>query len=580
MEYEEGLEGDIVPDISFPQPTSGFVFEDEDEENEEIIDDEEVEPSNEFYSKRQESSVDNRGRQHGNKKGSQPRQNKQFSGSIPELVKQFVTYFHRYIQERNVAEIQSMYENSWNKLTEKFFFNSPWPSADLIAPLVENDRVFLMLYNEMYYRHIYGKMSPTQEQRFASFKNYCDFFEFLLHSNADLPLELPKQWLWDIINEFIYQFQSFAAYSSQLKNKSEEELNNLKANPQIWSASVVIRYLDSIIKKSNIVALLEEQNSHNVQKGVESSNMGTHTLFSQLGYFSIIGLLRIHVMLADYHSALKTVAPIQLFTKGMFTLVSACYISLYYHVGYVYMVTRRFVDAIKVFTAILLFINRTRQYHTRSYQYDEIVKKNEKMFSLLAICLSICPQRVEENIHTMLRDKFSDKMQRIQKGEEGVIEELFLAGCPKFVSPCTPNYNAPEADNKAGHFSGTEISRVQVKVFVNEVMQQTLLPNIRSFLKLYSTIGLSKLAGFLEVDQETLREQLICYKHKCRTLVYNGGAPASGEKASSSDIDFFVDGDMIHIIDSKTQRRYSEFFLRHINKFDEIISDLEKTGRV
>jgi hypothetical protein len=33
---------------------------------------------------------------------------------------------------------------------------------------------------------------------------------------------------------------------------------------------------------------------------------------------------------------------------------------------------------------------------------------------------------------------------------------------------------------------------------------------------------------------------------------------------------------MVHITDTKVQRRYSEFFIRHIHKFDEIISDVSK----
>ena len=32
---------------------------------------------------------------------------------------------------------------------------------------------------------------------------------------------------------------------------------------------------------------------------------------------------------------------------------------------------------------------------------------------------------------------------------------------------------------------------------------------------------------------------------------------------------------MVHIYDAKVQRRYSEFFIRNINKFEEIITDVE-----
>ncbi len=33
---------------------------------------------------------------------------------------------------------------------------------------------------------------------------------------------------------------------------------------------------------------------------------------------------------------------------------------------------------------------------------------------------------------------------------------------------------------------------------------------------------------------------------------------------------------MIHIADTKVTRRYGDFFIRHINKFSEIIKTLEK----
>jgi len=59
-------------------------------------------------------------------------------------------------------------------------------------------------------------------------------------------------------------------------------------------------------------------------------------------------------------------------------------------------------------------------------------------------------------------------------------------------------------------------------------------------------------------------------------LVWTGDAPLNGDWAFSSDVDFYLDKDMVHITDTKVQRKYSEFFIRHIHKFDEIISDVSK----
>jgi len=57
----------------------------------------------------------------------------------------------------------------FNRLTEKFFQKAPWPEADAIAPIVNNDPHFLILYRELYYRHIYARLTPTIEHRFGSY---------------------------------------------------------------------------------------------------------------------------------------------------------------------------------------------------------------------------------------------------------------------------------------------------------------------------------------------------------------------------------------------------------------------------
>jgi translation initiation factor 3 subunit L len=39
---------------------------------------------------------------------------------------------------------------------------------------------------------------------------------------------LPNVWLWNMVDEFLYQFQSFAQYRSKLTTKSQEEIELLK----------------------------------------------------------------------------------------------------------------------------------------------------------------------------------------------------------------------------------------------------------------------------------------------------------------------------------------------------------------
>ena len=43
-------------------------------------------------------------------------------------------------------------------------------------------------------------------------------------SEGPVQLELPEQWLWDIIDEFIYQYQVFCTWRSKITSKTPDEL--------------------------------------------------------------------------------------------------------------------------------------------------------------------------------------------------------------------------------------------------------------------------------------------------------------------------------------------------------------------
>jgi len=101
------------------------------------------------------------------------------------------------------------------------------------------------------------------------------------------------------------------------------------------------------------------------------------------------------------------------------------------------------------------------------------------------------------------------------------------------------------------------------------------LPTIRSFLKLYTTIGLPKLAALLEQDEATFREHLQCLKHKTHGLAWVGGPPLSGEWTSSADVDFYVDNDIAHVADTSISRKHSDYFVKQIIKLEEIIANLK-----
>ena len=206
--------------------------------------------------------------------------------------------------------------------------------------------------------------------------------------------------------------------------------------------------------------------------------------------------------------------------------------------------------------------------------FDQISKQNDQMYTLLAICLVLHPMRIDESVHSQLREKYSDKMIRLQKADMTEFESCFSFACPKFLSPVPPNYEPSEAMPANVH---KEPFMLQLKVFMGEVDQQHLIPTIRSYLRLYTTLPISKLSAFQFMDEEKLRMILMCFKHKMKNVVWTkGGSGLEGEFQSASEVDFYIDKDMIHIADTKVARRYGDFFIRQIHKFEELNKTLKK----
>lgn len=102
-----------------------------------------------------------------------------------------------------------------------------------------------------------------------------------------------------------------------------------------------------------------------------------------------------------------------------------------------------------------------------------------------------------------------------------------------------------------------------------------MIPTLRSFLKLYTTMSIDKLAAFLEMDADELRTQLLMFKQRSRQQKWINGNLLEGEIVSTSDLDFCIKQDMIHIAESKVGRRYGDWFLRNITRFQDVIATLE-----
>ncbi|KAK3212944.1 hypothetical protein Dsin_017650 [Dipteronia sinensis] len=64
------------------------------------------------------------------------------------------------------------------------------------------------------------------------------------------------------------------------------------------------------------------------------------------------------------------------------------------------------------------------------------------------------------------------------------------------------------------------------------------------------------------------------YKHKTHAV------DSEGKISSNADLDFYINDDMIHVVDSKPVKRYGDYFLRQIMKFEGVINDMDRVKLV
>jgi translation initiation factor 3 subunit L len=320
-----------------------------------------------------------------------------------------------------------------------------------------------------------------------------------------------------------------------LKGDNEEELQVLRDNPNTWGCYSVLNVLYSLIQRSQISEQLAA-----IKRGEDSAlyagEYGGRPLYRMLGYFSIIGLLRVHCLLGDFSLALKTLDDIELNKKAMFARVMAAHFSTYYYVGFSYMMMRRYADAIRMFSHILVYVSRTKNFQKNS-QYDSIAKKNDQMYALIAICVAFHPTRLDDTIHTALREKYGEQFNRMQRGGPEalpIFKEMFKQACPKFISPTAPDFENAE--------NNLDPMEHHLAIFMDEVKNNMWSPTVKSYLKLYTTMDLKKLAGFLEKEPEELRHWLLVNKQRSRQTRWTEGALLDGDVFNSSDLDYALEG--------------------------------------
>jgi translation initiation factor 3 subunit L len=410
-------------------------------------------------------------------------------------------------------------------------------------------------------RHITVKLKPQLNDHLNSWSNYCKLFELIVKA-PDVQLCVSTQWIYDITQEFAYQFQGFCQYRCQHGHQSTEVARVLQEHRDAWNYPEVISILNKLIKAGK---------AKSVQAGERLS------VIQQFGYFASIELARLDCLAGDYSSSLAAIAHLKLNDrKELFVTLPICYFNVYYHIGVCNMMLKRFDESLDVLGEIILNVIRMLKpgaaASLRPGVESTLRRMVERAMGLAAILITIKPNhRIEDQVKDAIESKFGDKMRRLQNGDRTSAVELFEGSCPKFITLGVPEFG-----------SGLNVHNVamnnQSNVLVTEVMQHIPFLKIRSLLNLYSSIDISKLSRFVELSDSDLICALLSLKNKQLQAM-------SGSKTGKplSDIHFYVDGGVL-IVDSSPVRSdltaaNEKHFAAGVKKHYEIMNHLNKTFR-
>mmetsp|Transcript_79 Transcript_79/g.114 ORF Transcript_79/g.114 Transcript_79/m.114 type:complete len:603 (+) Transcript_79:22-1830(+) len=566
---------------------------------------------------------------------------------VNKELKDFVFDLHDATRRSYMTEeIRRLYEVEFVDMSEKYCDKTPWPSTEAMSRQCigmdgKADALFLCIYKELAYRHLFAKLKANAQDRDEAWSNYCELFDRLL-AQDDLQTQLTPGWVFDILHEFVYQFQSFCQTrggrhtgikTSPFLDDEDSPHENIEAFPpddqqSSWQASIVIGYLHEFAKYA-------------------TAKKAPSQLHKEFGYFALAARCRLETLLGDYGAAVDCLACLTdpLDETCPLAQVWSCRLNVLYHLGFALLMLERYTDAIKVLDALIAPLARLHKAYGGFTQRalppaspppEQVQKSFDRSLGLLALAHHLSSGGkakrhtdlgIDDASKHAIKEKFADKLALIDQiqivstsSEAGtksltILASLLTASCPKIIVPAAhslPTLSSPlKADNPEIHAAADlpsapvstskhgqlDAYNQQIRLFTSHVQHYLRLAKIRSYLQLYTSIGIEKLARFNDASPQTFHAQLIGLKHtmllKCLppgtsipTTGISTTSPATQDEidlvstphaestsqgsiyaTSLLDLHFYVDGDMIHVNEPKGIVRYDDFFIRQINKF-------------
>mmetsp|Transcript_67899 Transcript_67899/g.196553 ORF Transcript_67899/g.196553 Transcript_67899/m.196553 type:complete len:528 (+) Transcript_67899:132-1715(+) len=499
---------------------------------------------------------------------------------VPQTLTDFVFDLYDSVTLSQLPEEQGrLYNTVLRELSAKYFATSPWPSTQSIASECNGDPLFLALYREFTHRHWHAVSRPTLRDRMEGWDVYRELFDELLETAEDdcTPSASgpPKvftipEWTFDILHEFVYQFQGFCQFRTTLYASASKHNLLGEGEPSGKAPHHVVENL-AILKEAGDVWNVETVYSYLHRLMQIGTSSKVPPAYQYFGIFASVALSRLECLLGDYTGCLQATVPI-LESEQMVELtkpqmmededaaayqpksfeqvvhsVVAARISLVYHAGISCLMLRRYKDAITMVGELASYMQRGFKTGELRKQpnSDQFFKNYDRMIAVLAILVQLCPSTniLDENISKVIREKHGSAHVKMT--------DLLVACLPKFIHPQQPDFSkAGPTENPVKH---------QMKLLEQSCLEgSNAHKELRSYLKLYTSIPVSKLESF---GNDPL--SLMSLKLATRQMeMEDKSKPSSATYKSALDIHYFLEDDeTVHIDAAEKQRRFENYFL-------------------
>ena len=309
---------------------------------------------------------------------------------VPKALTDFVFDLYDSVTLSHIAEEQKrLYNVEFRDLSSKYFATTPWPSPQTIATECNGDPLFLALYRELTHRHWHAVSRINIRDRMEGWQVYRELFEEILQEEPNF--FLAPEWAFDILNEFVYQFQGFCQFRTALYNNAMkyglvqegESIGNINlANTGTTTSTTgggggggpPQNIVDNLTLLASSDAWEIEQVFGYLNRLVHIGITSKRPAYQYLGLFASVALSRLECLLGDYAACLQALGPINesivvVIKKEddsehhqnaveVIQSVFLARLSMAYHAGIAFLMLRRYKDASRIWGDICAYMQR------------------------------------------------------------------------------------------------------------------------------------------------------------------------------------------------------------------------------